>query len=462
MSRFASEFTSAHKKALKIMFPGDALVLDSPSLLAFSADAGRKEAMPWAVVRPESRQQVSELLAWAEAEKVPIYPRARGTNKVGDTVPVKGGVVVSTLRMNRILNIDENDFVAEVQPGVVTAQLAEAAVAKNMFYPPDPASVKSCTVGGNVATCAGGLRAVKYGVTRDYVLGVEAVLPGGEVVNFGSRCHKDVVGLDLSRLFVGAAGTLGIITKLILKLLPLPEAKASALAVYATPEAAIQAAQAVFRAGVLPAACEFLDQSAMFALSKLVDAPWLVGAGGAVLLQVEGTFRAVDAEISKIEDILQGYEPVCFLAGQGEDEEQAWEMRRLLSQAGFQLGPDKLSEDVAVPRGQILKAVAGFREISERLDVPVLIFGHLGDGNLHVNTMYDSSDQTMSERAFKCRAAIVALALSLGGTASGEHGLGMNKREHLAKQIDPPELALMRKVKGVFDPSGIMNPGKQW
>ncbi|MBU1247811.1 MAG: FAD-binding protein [Proteobacteria bacterium] len=462
MSTLQSTFTSGHRHFLASLFPGDALVLDTASLTAFATDASRKSAMPWAVVRPESTQQVSELLRWAQAEGVPIYPRARGTNKVGAVVPVQGGIVVSTLRMDRIIDIDSGDFVAEVEPGVVTSHLAEAAAAKNMFYPPDPASVKSSTVGGNVATCAGGLKAVKYGVTRDYVLGLTAVLPGGAVVSFGSRCHKDVVGLDLARLFVGSAGTLGIVTRLVLKLLPLPEARASVLAAFSSPEEAVAAAQSVFRAGILPTACEFMDSSAMGALSRLFDAEWLHGAGGAILLQVDGISPAVDAEIASIKEVLQTSAPVYLMAGQGAEEEQAWEMRRQLSQAGYQLGPDKLPEDVAVPRGRLLEAVAGFRAISAEQRVPVIIFGHLGDGNLHVNTMHDASDVAMATRAATCRAAIVDLALSLGGTASGEHGLGLSKREHLTKQISPAELALMRQVKAVFDPQGIMNPGKEW
>lgn len=462
MSNLQKALTSQHRTFLKSLFPGDSLVLDEPSLVAFSTDAGQLSAMPWAVVRPETTGQVSELLKWAQVEKMPVYPRARGTNKVGGTVPVHGGIVVSTLRMNRIIDIDENDFVVEVEPGVITADLAEAVAAKKMFYPPDPASVKSSTIGGNVATCAGGLKAVKYGVTRDYVLGIEAVLPGGEVVTFGSRCHKDVVGLDLARLFVGSAGSLGIVTRLILKLLPLPEAKASVLAAFDSPETAIQAAQEVFQAGILPTACEFMDTMTMQALTHVSDAPWLKGAGASILLQCDGTTGAVEAEISKVQEVLRKSSPVHVMAGSGEQEEQIWELRRCLSQAAFHLNPDKLAEDVAVPRGKLLEAVAGFQAISREQDVPVVVFGHLGDGNLHVNTMYDARDKDMARRALGCRKEVVELALSLGGTASGEHGLGLSKREHLVKQIPRTELALMRQVKAVFDPKGIMNPGKEW
>lgn len=454
--------TTAQKSFLSALFPGDALALDAVTLAAFSMDASQKQAMPWAVVRPENTEQISALLKWAQAERMPIYPRARATNKVGETVPVCGGVVVSTLRMNKILDIDAGDFIAEVQPGVVTSDLAEQAARQRLFYPPDPASVRSSTVGGNVATCAGGLRAVKYGVTRDYVLGVEAVIPGGEVVTFGSRCHKDVVGLDLTRLFVGAAGTLGIVTKLTVKLLPLPEARASVLAVYDSPETAIGAAHAVFAAGILPAACEFMDQTTMAALHTLTGESWLSGAGGAILMQVDGLAEAVEAERAKVEAVLRQSGPMHVLVGSGEEETKVWEMRRSLSQACFTIAPDKLSEDIALPRGHLPQAVRELHAIGQKHDVAIMIYGHLGDGNLHVNTMYDAADQAMAEQAANCRAEVVALALALGGTASGEHGLGLSKKHHLANQIAGTELDLMRRVKAVFDPHSIMNPGKEW
>jgi glycolate oxidase len=447
---------------LASVFPGDAFADDAPTLAAFAIDSSQKQAMPWAVVRPEGAEQVSALLQWAAEENVPVYTRARGTNKVGGTVPVRGGVVVSTLRMNRILDIDEHDFAAEIQPGVVTADFAAACAKKGLLYPPDPASVRVSTVGGNVATCAGGLRAVKYGVTRDYVLGVEAVVPGGEVLRLGSRCHKDVVGLDLARLFVGSAGTLGILTALTLKLLPLPEARASVLAAYRSQEVAIEAAHAVFAAGVLPTACEFMDAVTMTALSRLTGEAWLAEAGGVVLLQSDGLRGAVDAEISRMQEVLDSFSPLRTMAGRGAEEARVWELRRQLSEACFTLAPDKLSEDVAVPRGRLAEALAGFRAIGAELGVTVVVYGHLGDGNLHVNTMYRRADEAEAARARECRERILALALDLGGTASGEHGLGLSKRDHLARQVAAPELARMRAVKGVFDPTGIMNPGKEW
>ena len=260
MSIYAESFTSAHQLFLTDLFPGDGSILSQEGMAAFSTDASQKRGMPWAVVRPENREQLEELLRWADIERMPIYARARGTGRVGNVVPTMGGVVVSMLRMNEILAVDENDFVAVVQSGVVTGDLQTACSEKKLMYPPDPASARYSTLGGNVSSCAGGLKAVKYGVTRDWVLGLEAVLPGGKVLQTGGRSHKDVVGLDLTRLFVGSNGKLGLITEIIVKLIPQPETSASILVGFTDLHSSMEGARAVFRAGVLPTACEFMDK----------------------------------------------------------------------------------------------------------------------------------------------------------------------------------------------------------
>ena len=337
---------------LSSLFAGDALALDRPTLSAFSTDASGKSALPFAIVRPENVTQISRLLAWANHECVPLYTRSRASNKVGDTVPVHGGIVVSMLRMNKILDIDTQDFVAEVQPGVITADLAKAVQAKGLFYPPDPASARFSSVGGNIATCAGGLKAVKYGVTRDYVLGIEAVLPSGQIVNFGSRCHKDVVGLDLARLFVGSTGNLGVLTRCILKLLPFPAKQASLFAVYARQEQAIETGQQVLSSGILPAACEFMGQTALQALYAQTGLNYLSQAGGAMLFQVDGSPDAVKSELACIQNIAGAASPLHVQAGSAADEETVWAMRRQLSQACFRLGQNKLGEDIAIPRAK--------------------------------------------------------------------------------------------------------------
>ncbi len=463
-STLATALTPAHLRFLEQLFPGEELLTDPTQMAVYGADSSRRSAMPWAVVRPRTEEQIIELLKWAEAERMPLVPRLRGTGMSGGAVPAFGGVVVSTLWLNRVLDIDGDDFCAEVEPGVVTSEFQALTQKQKLFYPPDPASLKISTLGGNVSTCAGGMRAVKYGVTRDYVLGVRAVLPGGKIVDAGGRTHKNVVGLDLTRLFVGSCGTLGIFTKLTLKLLPLPEGSATVLAAFPTLADALNGARGVFRAGILPTAMEFLDAKACWGISQIKDVPWPQETTKAVLvLKVDGSKAALAAELSRLEDALAPAHPLCLYKGLGaKEEEPLWELRRLVSPASFHLGPDKLGEDVAVPRGKTVEAVEGFQAIGAEHGIHVVCYGHLGDGNTHVNIVYDAKDPDQSARAKKCKEAVFKLTLSLGGTLSGEHGTGITKGPYVSWQLGEEERRLMAGIKNVFDPLGILNPGKGW
>lgn len=447
---------------LSDLFPGDGCVLSPEGLAAFSADSSRMHAMPWAVVRPESRAQVEELLRWADVERMPIYPRARGTGQAGNAVPVLGGVVVSLLRMNRVLDVDPDDFVAVLEPGVVTADLQAECAKKKLFYPPDPASVKISTVGGNISTCAGGLRAVKYGVTRDWVLGVEAVLPGGRVLRCGGRAHKDVVGLDLIRLFVGAGGKLGLLTELTVKLVPLPETTASILVGFRDLDSSMAGARAVFRAGLLPTACEFMDEVTLDALRRVGDIPLADTARAALLFMVDGTEAGVRAETALLCAALEPLAPVSMEVGSGEKEEAIWAVRRGISPATFQIRPNKVAEDIAVPRSKVAQAVERSHAIGREHGLPVLCYGHLGDGNIHVSVMFDESAGDEAARVHKAKDAIFRLAIELGGTISGEHGTGLTKAEFVPEQLPAESIELMDAIKRNFDPHGIMNPGKAW
>ena len=462
MSQYAPSLTAAHRSFLTGLFPGDGCLLSPEELAAFSADSSRRHAMPWAVVRPETRDQVAELLRWADAERVPVYPRARGTGQAGNVVPVAGGVVVSLLRMSRILDVDPDDFVAVLEPGVVTADLQAACAAKKLFYPPDPASVKISTVGGNISTCAGGLRAVKYGVTRDWVLGVEAVLPGGRVLRCGGRSHKDVVGLDLTRLFVGACGKLGLLTELTVKLVPLPETSASVLAGFSDLSSCMEGARAAFRAGLLPAACEFMDEVTLDAVRRIDDIPLDPSARAALLFMVDGTEGGVRAETEVLCAALAPQRPVSVTVGSGPDEEAVWTVRRRISPATYQIRPDKVAEDIAVPRSRVAEAVERAHAIGREQGLPVLCYGHLGDGNLHVSVMHDAAKPAEAAAAERAKDAIFRLAIELGGTISGEHGTGLTKAEFVPEQLGAESIALMDAIKANFDPHGIMNPGKAW
>jgi len=462
-SSLVTALTPSHLRFLEALFPGEGFVGEPAAMAVYGADSSRRAAMPWAVVRPKDETQIVELLKWAEAERVPLVPRARGTGMSGGAVPAFGGVVVSSLLMNRVLDIDADDFCAEVQPGVVTAEFQALTQQQKLFYPPDPASLKISTLGGNVATCAGGMRAVKYGVTRDYVLGVRAVLPGGKIVDAGGRAHKNVVGLDLTRLFVGSCGTLGIFTKLTLKLLPLPESSATVLAAFPSLRAALDGARGVFRAGILPTALEFMDSKACWAIGQLKDVPWPQQTQAVLVLKVDGTTASLAADLARLEAALAQAGPLCLFKGLGAaEEEPLWELRRLVSPAGFRLGPDKLGEDVAVPRGKTVQAVEGYQTIGAEQGVEVACYGHLGDGNIHVNIFYNAADADQRARAQACKEAVFRLTLSLGGTLSGEHGTGITKGPYVAWQLGQEERSLMAGIKRVFDPTGILNPGKGW
>jgi glycolate oxidase subunit GlcD len=445
-------------KALKSIFPSEDLLLTPEHKLIFGTDSSRILDMPWAVVRPQRPEQVRDFLDFAQKEKIPVFTRARGTNMVGACVPKGGGIVLSMLKLNRIVDVDEHDFVVVVEPGVVTYELQKTLCAKGLFYPPDPASVRISTIGGNVATNAGGMRALKYGVTGDYVLGLKVVLPGGRVLNLGSRCHKNVVGLDLTRLFVGSEGTLGVFTRIYLKVLPLPPVTASFLVGFSELDHALDTVQQIFQAGILPTALEIMPDLVLKCIEAIAPVPWPEGTNAILLIKLDGHEQGVKENLAELEKI-------CAKAnvqqkGMGKDEERLWELRRLVSPASFKLKPNKMSEDITVPRGKVKAAIESIKEVGQKYDLPILTFGHIGDGNIHTNIMYDANDAKESKRAKQAKKEILKIVLKLGGTLSGEHGIGLTKRSFISWQVEPDVLMAMRQIKKVFDPYNIMNPGK--
>jgi D-lactate dehydrogenase (cytochrome)/glycolate oxidase len=435
-------------------------------MLVFETDASRLTGVPLAVVRPQTEEQIVELLRWAHAERIPLYPRARATNVVGLCVPEKLGIVISTLKMNRIIDVNADDFVAVVEPGIVTGDLQKHVEAMGLFYPPDPASFGISTIGGNVATCAGGMRAVKYGVTREWVLGCRVVLPGGKVIECGGRNHKNVVGLDLTRLMVGSEGTLGVMSNITLKLMPKPEATASLMAGFSSLEDAMGAVSSVFRAGILPTALEFMGAEVLDCLARLTAVPWPQGENGAravLLFRLDGSGDALPHDLKRLHTALQNAQgaPVWLEQGIGaEQEEPLWEIRRLINPASFYVAPNKISDDVTVPRGSLLTALLGIRKIAAESGLTILTFGHVGDGNIHVNVMHDASDPDQKARAQKAKLAVMEHVLALRGTLSGEHGIGLTKAPYVHRQLGEEERRIMRDIKSAFDPHHIMNPGK--
>ncbi len=455
--------TGLSKSQLKVLaeiFPGESMTVQPAEMLIYGTDAGRRFAMPWAVVRPDSAWQIQELMRLARKDKIPVIPRARGTNVVSACTPDRGGIVLSCLKMNKIISIDPDDFTAEVQPGVITRDLQQQALSRGLFYPPDPASMRISTIGGNIATNAGGMGALKYGVTRDYVLGLEIVLPGGEIISTGGRVHKNVVGLDLTSLLTGSEGTLGIIVRAWLKLLPAPGYSATVLACFDNEDQALEAVQDIFRSGILPCAMEFLPSEVMNCLSDYGPVPWPEAAGSALIVRVDGTGPCVEEQTDIIRSVMKNL--LHLDLAMQEDEERIWEIRRLISPASFSLGPDKTGDDVVVPRGKVLDAVRGIKRTSAKYSLQILAFGHIGDGNIHVNYMHDASVQGQRQNVQAARHEVIRLVMDLGGSISGEHGVGISKKPFISWQLSPAELEIMRGIKRVFDPDGILNPGKMW
>ncbi|SBV97805.1 Glycolate oxidase [uncultured delta proteobacterium] len=453
---YATALTDAHRAFLRDLF-GDGVSFDKTILRVYSSDAGLVPGEVFAMVRPDTVEQVQSFMRWADAERIVVHPRGRGTSLAGGCAPTVPGIVLSTMGLDRILDISATDFVAEVEPGVCTATLQAACEQQGLMYPPDPASGKATSVGGNVSTCAGGLRAVKYGVTRDYVIGCDVVLPGGKLLTFGGRTHKNVVGLDLARIMVGSEGTLGIITKLYLKLLPKPEASASVLAGYPSLDAALLSMGKVFAAGILPSALEFMGEAVLDILRQTGETPWPDTVNSLLLFQLDGSKDTVPLEIARLGRQLD--DTLWQAAGVTPEEEDAlWAHRRRVSAASYVMGPDRIGGDMAVPRGQLLPAVRRFEAIARENGKRLIAFGHAGDGNIHANLHYDASDPDDTERTMKTHYAMDEAVLEFGGSISGEHGGGCLKNVGL--QLGADEQALMRAVRKVFDPNGILNPNK--
>jgi glycolate oxidase len=427
-------------------------------LVAYSYDATRREALPWAVARPASAEEVAAILLLANREGFPVVPRGAGTGMSGGSVPVRGGVVLSLERMNRILEIDEKDLLAVVEPGVVTGELQRAVEARGLFYPPDPASHAVCTIGGNVAECAGGLRAVKYGVTKDYVLGLEVVLPTGEIIKTGARTAKSVAGYDLTKLMVGSEGTLGVATKIILKLLPLPESVLTLSAFFPDIDSAARAASGIVKERVLPRALELVDRASLRAVEQYLKEDLSGGAAAMLLIEVDGTAESAAREMERVIAIVSRCNASRVEQARDDIErERLWKLRRSISPALYTIKPRKLNEDIVVPRSRIPELLRELEAIATRHDLLIANFGHAGDGNIHTNIMIDDADLPRAELAVK---EIFAATLRMNGSISGEHGIGLSKAAYLPMEVSPAALVAMKRIKQALDPNNILNPGK--
>ncbi|TCP30981.1 glycolate oxidase [Scopulibacillus darangshiensis] len=452
-------------KELLIGIVGEGNVNDSSeSRLAYSYDATPNfQSLPDAVVMPNSTEEVRKILKVCNDCQIPVVPRGSGTNLCAGTCPTEGGVVLVFNKMNRILEIDEENLTVTVQPGTITQEMIKAVEEKGLFYPPDPSSMKISTIGGNLNENSGGLRGLKYGVTRDYVLGIQVVLPNGNVFRTGGKLAKDVAGYDLTRLFVGSEGTLGVITEATLKLVPMPETKKTMLAIYDDIDAAAKTVSKIIANKVIPATLEFLDHPTLEVVEDFAKIGLPTYAEAVLLIEQDGALEVVERDMEKIMRICEEEHAISVDVAKSDEEAAALcTARRSALSALARMKPTTILEDATVPRSKVAQMVKAVNEIAGKYDVKICTFGHAGDGNLHPTCMTDVRDKDELKRVEKAFEEIFAKAIELGGTITGEHGVGEMKSPYLEWKLGREGIEAMRGLKAAFDPNGIMNPGKMF
>ena len=430
-------------------------------LLCYSYDGSGLEFLPAAVAFPATTAEVSAIMKLAHKKRFPVVPRGAGTGMTGGSLPIAGGLVMAMSRFDRIIEIDRDNQIAVVEPGVITGKFQEEVRKAGLFYPPDPASHKFCTLGGNVAECAGGPRAVKYGVTRDYVMALEAVLPDGQVIHTGVRTAKGVAGYDLTRLLVGSEGTLAIITAITLRLLANPSASTTFMLIFdSLQEATSMVGRILSR--MTPCTMEYMDRTALKVVAE--DLPFKLpkNTEALLLIEMDGDPEAVELQATALNGFLED-QPGLLEVNRAEDQkaaDQLWAARRAISPATFKLKPHKIGEDVVVPRNGIPELVAYTEQLADDCGLTILTFGHAGDGNIHVNIMLDRNDPQEEAAGNNAKSLLFAKVIEMGGTITGEHGIGITKSSFLDQEIDEATLSVMQAIKKSFDPLNILNPGK--
>jgi glycolate oxidase len=429
----------------------------------YAYDGTSIRALPDVVAQVRSAADVSAVLRFASDHEVPVVPRGAGTGLSGGSIPAQGGIALVLAGMRSIKEIDTSSMVAVVEPGVITGVFQKTVEDAGMFYPPDPASLNYCTLGGNIAENAGGPHGVKYGVTKDYVLGLEVVVPSGDVVRLGGKQIKNVTGYNLVQLFVGSEGTLGVITEAILRLLPKPPAKKTMLAIFDRLDDAATAVAGIMAGGVIPATLEIMDQMSINCVEDYLKLGLPRDAEAILLIEVDGMPVAVEAEAEVIGRICREKGVRSFqVARDAKEEESLWKARRSISPAISAARPSKIGEDISVPRSAIPAMVREIQRIAKQYDLPIVIFGHAGDGNLHPNILTDRRDHQEMERVEQAIAAIFEASVKLGGTLSGEHGIGLSKLPYMDLAVSKETVKLMADIKRALDPKNILNPGKIW
>jgi glycolate oxidase len=431
-------------------------------LLCYGFDASILEcSLPRCVAWPKSAEDVVRIVKFASKNDMIIVPRGAGTGMVGAVIPnINETIVLSFEKMRKILEINAENMTATLEPGIINARLQRELERFGLFYPPDPASLSVCTIGGNVATNAGGPRAVKYGVTRDYVLELEAVLPDGSLVRLGGRTCKRVVGYDLKQLLIGAEGTLAAITKIRLRLLPQPEDVVTLLVQFKDLFAAGNAVLKIFASGIIPRTMEFIDSSALKAVEQYKPVGLPTNVDALLLVELDGRAATIQIEAEKIVQVCRALGGETAVAQDWPARERLWEARRAISPALYHLKPHKINEDIVVPIDQIQFALTKLHQLSKESGIPIVCFGHAGDGNIHVNIMTDKKDEGEYTRAQGLVKSIFDITIAAGGSISGEHGIGLAKSPYLQMEINNRELQLMKDIKHLIDPKNMMNPGK--
>jgi glycolate oxidase len=436
---------------------------DAASLERYGADGMKRPSLPDLVLVPGSTAEISAIARICHDHRVPLVPRGAGTGYTGGAVPTHGGVLLSLERLNRILEIDEANLLAVVEPNVVNGDLQRAVEARGLFYPPDPASLNESVIGGNVAECAGGPRAFKYGTTKRYVLALEAVLPTGEIVRTGSKAVKNVVGYDLTQLLVGSEGTLAIVTRIVLRLIPKPPVQATLRASFAHVTGAVAAVTGMLRARVVPAALELVDDESLKAIARQRQDASLApdGTGAILLIEVDGLAEAVVEEARRVDEACRAAGALVIRrARDAAERDELWRLRRELSPALKTIPKRKYNHDVVVPKGRIPELFELVERLRRHYRLQIPCFGHVGDGNIHVNIMVTASDPDEVARGHEAEVELFRGVVALEGSISGEHGIGFAKKPYIAIELSPEEIALMKRVKAAFDPNGILNPGK--
>jgi glycolate oxidase len=445
-------------------FPsGIRISTEKEDLICYSFDSSiADEKLPLMVAWPKNTDEIIKIVKYASDNGFSITPRGAGTGMAGASVPSDNCIVLSLENMRKMLDVNTRNMTVVVEPGIINGRLQKELEYLGYFYPPDPASMNICTIGGNVATNAGGPRAIKYGVTRDYVIGIEAVLPDGAVINAGGKTYKKTVGYDLKNTLIGSEGTLAITTKIRLKILPVPEDVITLLILFNNLESSGDAVTKIISSKVIPRTIELMDRLSIEAVENYKPTGLPADAEAILLIELDGYPAAVKKEAERVVDICQTLGGEAVVAEDDMARERLWEARRSISPALYHIKPTKINEDIVVPRDKVTSALIELKRLSEVTGIKIISFGHAGDGNIHVNIMVDIDDREEYLKGMEVAKKVFEIALNLGGSISGEHGIGIIKAPYLDMEIKEKELELMKGIKKLFDPAGMMNPGKIW